>query len=145
MASLLGTEVTLVVEVERFAFRKWRSDGRLHFISPLPSPFAYGSVPGELGGDGDPLDVILLGASPPRGAEVTTPVRAVARFVDEGEVDDKLICKVGPLTAADRALLVLFFAVYAPAKRAAAAWRGARGPTRFLGLEEVPPPGAPPR
>lgn len=65
-------------------------------INYLGYPANYGSIPGtalpkELGGDGDPLDVIVLGQAVPRGAVVDTRVIGVLKMLDGGEQDDKLI------------------------------------------------------
>jgi inorganic pyrophosphatase len=53
-------------------------------------------VPGTLqsakdGGDGDPLDVIVLGPAHERGALVPVRLIGVLRLRDDGERDDKLI------------------------------------------------------
>jgi inorganic pyrophosphatase len=42
-------EVEVVIEVPRGSFLKRRSTGHIDFISPLPCPFNYGSVPIYLG------------------------------------------------------------------------------------------------
>jgi inorganic pyrophosphatase len=65
-------------------------------INYLAYPANYGSIPGtalpkELGGDGDPLDVIVLGQAVPRGEVVDTRVIGVLKMLDGGEQDDKLI------------------------------------------------------
>ena len=53
-------EVDVVVEVPRGSFLKRGSTGRVDFISPLPCPFNYGSVPQYLGLEGDLLDAVVL-------------------------------------------------------------------------------------
>lgn len=65
-------------------------------INYLAYPANYGAIPGtalpkELGGDGDPLDVIVLGQAVPRGEVVDTRVIGVLKMLDGGEQDDKLI------------------------------------------------------
>ena len=47
--------------------------------------------PEEIGGDGDPLDVLLLGEAVPRGAYVKGKLVGVMYMKDHGETDDKLI------------------------------------------------------
>ena len=54
-------EVEVVIEVPRFSFLKRGSTGHIDFISPLPCPFNYGSVPTHLGMEGDLLDALVLG------------------------------------------------------------------------------------
>ena len=113
---------------------KRRADGSVDFVSPLPCPFNYGSIPGVLGGDGDPLDAVLLGAGLPRGARARAVVVDVVWFTDEGAIDDKLVCV--PVGVADpgRAAVRWFFAVYAVAKRVRALLRGRRGAVRYDGV-----------
>jgi inorganic pyrophosphatase len=45
----------------------------------------------ERGGDGDPLDILVLGASLPRGSVVDVKVIGMILLVDSGEGDDKLL------------------------------------------------------
>ena len=47
--------------------------------------------PEEIGGDGDPLDVLLLGEAVPRGAYVKGKLIGVMYMKDHGETDDKLL------------------------------------------------------
>ena len=54
-------ELEVVIEVPRGSFLKRASTGRVDFISPLPCPFNYGSVPVYLGLEGDLLDALVLG------------------------------------------------------------------------------------
>lgn len=65
-------------------------------VNYLGYPGNYGAIPGtalpkELGGDGDPLDVIVLGQAAPRGEIVDVRVIGVLKMLDGGEQDDKLI------------------------------------------------------
>lgn len=45
----------------------------------------------EKGGDGDPLDVLVLGPAQPRGSVIEAKVIGVLEFLDGGEQDDKLL------------------------------------------------------
>ena len=60
-------EVEVVIEIPRGSFLKRGSTGHLDFISPLPCPFNYGSVPKFLGLEGDLLDALVLGPRLPLG------------------------------------------------------------------------------
>jgi inorganic pyrophosphatase len=137
----LPDRVTVVIEVPRGGWVKRRADGRVRYVSPVPCPFDYGSVPGISGGDGDPLDAVVLGPGHLRGARVDVPVRGVVRFVDAGRPDDKLVCADHPPTRAERWLVVGFFRFYARAKRLLRAVGLGRpaaghGDTRYLAYEE---------
>ncbi|MFC7356671.1 inorganic diphosphatase [Jejudonia soesokkakensis] len=63
----------------------------------LPYPANYGFVPSTLsdpaiGGDGDPIDVMLIAETLPSGTIIEAIPVAMLRLVDEGETDDKVIC-----------------------------------------------------
>ena len=45
----------------------------------------------ENGGDGDPLDIIVLGPPVPRSSVVKCKIVGVLRLLDRGEQDDKLL------------------------------------------------------
>lgn len=125
----LGEDVEVVLEVSRFSFVKRRPDGRVHFVSPLPTLFNYGSVPGTHAADGDPLDAVVLGPRRVRGTLVRGRLLGVIDFVDHGVPDPKLV--VGSvLTRRDVRTLEAFFRVYARAKRVL---DPGLGETRFVG------------
>lgn len=100
--------VQIVVEIPTGTTQKWevnKVDGKLHWeikdgkpriIKYLGYPGNYGMVPRTLlsyenGGDGDPLDVLVLGPPVKRGTVIKTKVIGVLNLSDGGEQDDKLI------------------------------------------------------
>lgn len=130
----VGETCEVVIEYPRWSAVKRRGDGSVDFVSPIPCPYNYGHVPGVLSGDGDPLDAVVLGPRLAAGARLRVRVVGVIDFVDAGQADPKVICSAsGRWTAGQRRGLELFFSVYALGKRALAAARGLRGPTRFAG------------
>ena len=132
-----ASPVRVVVDSPRGSCIKRHDDGRIDFVSPIPCPFNYGSVPGTQSGDGDRIDALVLGPTLARGAQVERVVVAVVRFIDAGEPDPKWVCSEAPLTAREELQLVTFFRVYALAKRALNALRGRAGQTRYEGLTHV--------
>lgn len=128
----LGAWVEVLIDAPRGTFVKRRADGSVDFVSPLPTPFNYGDVPGEWGGDGDPLDAVVLGPRLPRGHRGRYRVVGVVAFTDAGRTDNKLVC--GHAGPGARAAIVAFFTTYAVAKRALAWWRGLPGDTTFHGV-----------
>jgi inorganic pyrophosphatase len=124
-----------VIDSPRGSVIKRADDGGIDFVSPLPCPFNYGSVPGTVSGDGDRVDAVVLGARLPAGTRVRVKVLAVARFVDAGDEDPKWICGQPPLRDVARLQVDAFFRVYALAKRALNRARGKHGATRYDGLE----------
>jgi inorganic pyrophosphatase len=135
MVSSLPERVRVCIEVPRGGFVK-REGARVEYVSPLPSPFNYGCVPDTPAPDGDPLDAVVLGPRLGLGATVDVPVHAVVRFLDDGAVDDKLVCG-GPPSPADLRRVARFFRVYAVARRWMNRARGRWGETRFNGVERV--------
>jgi inorganic pyrophosphatase len=101
--------VRAIVEIPAGTSAKWEvskddpkavywelKDDKPRVINYMAYPANYGSIPGtalpkELGGDGDPLDVIVLGQAVPRGEVVDVRVIGVLKMLDGGEQDDKLI------------------------------------------------------
>lgn len=101
--------VRAIVEIPTGTSAKWEvskedpeavyweyKDGEPRVVNYLGYPGNYGAIPGtalpkELGGDGDPLDVIILGQAVPRGEIVDVRVIGVLKMLDGGEQDDKLI------------------------------------------------------
>ena len=64
--------------------------------TPMRYPGNYGFVPqtllsSESGGDGDPLDVLVLGPAIEQGEVVECKLIGVLKLLDSGEQDDKLI------------------------------------------------------
>lgn len=109
--------VEVMIEIPRWSFLKRGSTGRLDFVSPLPCPFNYGSVPRYLGLDGDLLDAVVLGPRVARGTRVESSVIGSVGLSERGMYDDKLICSARPITRAQRFRIVAFFHVYGAAKR----------------------------
>jgi len=107
-------DINVVVEIPSGTTEKWevdKSSGNLKLefeyneprvIHYLGYPCNYGMVPQtllpvELDGDGDPLDVLILGPPIQRGSVVKCKLIGVLEMMDRGEQDDKLIA-VAPNT-----------------------------------------------
>ena len=103
--------VNVVVEIPTGTTAKWevdKTDGSLRWefrngvprvVQYLGYPGNYGMVPRTLlavedGGDGDPLDVLVIGDPVERGTVVRVNLLGVLRLLDGGEVDDKLIAVI---------------------------------------------------
>ncbi|MBK8096485.1 MAG: inorganic diphosphatase [Planctomycetes bacterium] len=111
--------VSAVVEIPTGATEKWEvkldgvmrwdiKNGKPRFVQYLGYPANYGIVPRALlgrdqGGDGDPLDILVLGPSLPRGTVIAVKVLGTIRLIENGEKDDKLIAVTpdSPLADAD--------------------------------------------
>ena len=120
-------QVDVVIEIPRGSFVKRGSTGHVDFLSPLPCPFNYGSVPQLIGLEGDLLDAVVLGPRLPFGAMVRAPAWGAVAQVDRGMMDHKLICCAEPIDESQRRAILRFFHVYALGKGLLNLLRGARG------------------
>lgn len=127
-------QLEVLVEHPRHAILKRREDGSIDFVSPLPCPYNYGSVPGTRAADGDREDALVLGPRLPKGTRMQTRVLARANFYDAGSFDGKWVCGQS-MSERERQGLVLFFSVYARCKAMLNWLRGVHGKTSFEGLE----------
>jgi inorganic pyrophosphatase len=108
--------VQVLIEVPRGSFLKRGSLGHVDFVSPLPCPYNYGSIPTHIGLEGDLLDAVVLGPRLPLGRTVTVPAWGAVTLVDRGIADDKLICSAMPVTKRQRDAVLRFFRFYALCK-----------------------------
>ena len=127
--------VRVRIETPRGGTVKWRATGEVDYVSPLPSPFNYGCVPGTLSPDGDPLDALVLGPRLPAGHEGAHLVWGWVDFVDDGQADPKLVCGPSAPTRLDRLRLQAFFRAYARFKAVLNRVRGGRGATALRGVQ----------
>lgn len=120
-------ELEVVIEIPRGSFLKRGSTGSIDFISPLPCPFNYGSVPSYIGLEGDLLDAVVLGPRLPRGSRIRVKAWGAVVLTDRGMTDDKLICSDQPLSQAQRRNVLRFFRFYALCKGVLNTWRRRSG------------------
>jgi len=116
-------EVEVVIEIPRGSFLKRGSTGQVDFVSPLPCPFNYGSVPRYLGLEGDLLDAVVLGPRLAAGTRLRVGAWGAVSLTDRGMSDDKLICSRLPVTASQRRHVLRFFRFYARCKGLLNLWR----------------------
>jgi len=100
--------IMVVVEIPTGTNAKWEVDkatgglkrefkkGKPRTVAYLGYPGNYGMIPRTIlseksGGDGDPLDVLLLGPALPRGTVIEARAIGVLKLLDDGEQDDKII------------------------------------------------------
>lgn len=129
--------IEVTIEIPCGSFLKRGSTGKLDFISPLPCPFNYGSIPAFIGLDGDLLDAVVLGPRLPLGTTVKVPVRGAVGMIDQGVHDDKLICSFSPIPRWKQRLILLFFMIYAKAKTLLNLVRGNKGGNSCEGWRDV--------
>lgn len=92
-------EINVVIEIPKGSIQKieWRRDMGCFMLDRLePEIFAkptnYGFIPQTLDEDGDELDVLLISDQKlTTGIFTKAKVLGVMHFVDDGEVDDKII------------------------------------------------------
>ena len=92
--------INAIVEVSAGTINKYEiitESGQLKLdrvgYSSLSYPFTYGAIPKTWDYDGDPLDVEIVNITEPLipGSLVEVRIIGVMKFVDGGEVDDKII------------------------------------------------------
>lgn len=100
--------INVVIEIPTGTIDKWEVDkksgnmtwefrnGSPRKVNYLGYPGNYGMIPQtllpkSLGGDGDPLDVIVLGPSVKRGSVIKAKLIGALKLLDDGEQDDKLV------------------------------------------------------
>jgi inorganic pyrophosphatase len=115
--------VRVRIEIPRGGFLKRGSTGRIDFVSPLPCPFNYGSVPAYVGLEGDLLDAVVLGPRLAAGSELSTLAWGAVTMTDRGMSDDKLICSTAPLRPEQQRAVLRFFRFYARCKGLLNLWR----------------------
>jgi inorganic pyrophosphatase len=108
--------VDVLIEIPRGSFIKRGSTGQVDFVSPLPCPFNYGSVPRYVGLEGDLLDAVVLGPRLPIGARTQVIAWGAVTLTDRGMSDDKLICSHLPMSHRQRRMVLRFFHFYARCK-----------------------------
>lgn len=127
-------EMMALIEIPSGSFTKYEVDADTgHLIAdrfqsmPVKYPANYGSLPQTIGGDGDPLDVLVLTREPlaPMSFIKVRPIGTL-QMVDGGEADEKIIAvpvsKVDPtyddiedisdLPQIEKDRIEKFFAVY---------------------------------
>lgn len=93
-------EINVVVEIPTGSNHKieWDRENACFMLDRVePMAFAkpcnYGFIPQTLDEDGDELDALIITDQPlTTGIYLTAKVLGVMKFVDDGEVDDKIIC-----------------------------------------------------
>ncbi len=100
--------INVIVEIpagDNNKWELWKKDGSIRWefqnnsfrkIKYLPYISNYGFLPQtlfskDIGGDGDPIDVILLGERLERGSVVKSKILGVINMTDEGRFDSKII------------------------------------------------------
>lgn len=95
-----GGVINTVIEIPKWSTLKIEWNRKLAIFeldrvepSIFAKPVNYGFIPQTLDEDGDELDTLVLTNDPiPTGVYLKAKVVGVMRFVDDGEVDDKIIC-----------------------------------------------------
>ena len=118
-------EALMLVEIPQGSTEKTEFDprtGRLVVDRVLPDslgyPAAYGSFPCTLGGDGDPLDVLVITDSVLRkGTTLRVRPIAVLGMIDAGALDDKLLAvpvssPLSEVPLEEQRRIARFFSIY---------------------------------
>lgn len=141
-----GTNRKIEYDPAAGLFRQDTLAGAPRRIAFLPYPANYGFIPSTLmdterGGDGDPLDVLVIAEAVPTGTVMEVRPVAALRLLDEGAADTKIIA-----VPVDSALLLFpledlddLLTVYDPVRRIIQEWfvfYEGWGNTNLLGWED---------
>ncbi len=99
-----GTNKKIEYHKTKKKFLVDQREGKDRIIDFLPYPGNYGFIPStfsdpEQGGDGDAVDVLILGESKNTGSIIGIIPIAVFKLIDEGELDYKIIAIPADLKA----------------------------------------------
>ena len=91
--------VNVIVEIPRFSQNKYEYDHESdtikldrHLLVAMGYPAEYGFIPDTLGGDGDPLDVLVITEFPTfPGCLIESKILGMCIMTDENGRDEKLI------------------------------------------------------
>jgi inorganic pyrophosphatase len=101
--------INVVIEISKGMREKWKISksskgdlarefymGKLKNIKYKPYPVNYGIIPQtvlplRIGGDGDPLDAIVLGSPITQGKVIKVKILGIIRMTDFGDIDDKIV------------------------------------------------------
>lgn len=91
--------VNVIVEIPRFSQNKYEYDHETHSIKldrhllvSMGYPAEYGFIPDTLGGDGDPLDALVITEFPTfPGCLIESKILGMCIMTDENGRDEKLI------------------------------------------------------
>ncbi len=91
-----GTNHKIEYDKEKKEFVVDQRNGKDRIIDFLPYPGNYGFIPStymdpSVGGDGDALDVLVIGETLPTGTVIPVKPIATLMLLDEGEEDTKII------------------------------------------------------
>tara|TARA_B100000965_G_scaffold24483_1_gene18361 strand:+ start:30247 stop:30861 length:615 start_codon:yes stop_codon:yes gene_type:complete len=91
-----GSSKKKKVSTDGFSIIQEYKSGSERVVKYLPYPFNYGFLPKTLesfesGGDGDALDVILIGRSVEEGIVVKSKVIGIIYMIDKNEIDNKIL------------------------------------------------------
>jgi len=124
-----GTNTKIEYDVKAGTFKPDQEDNKDRVVAFLPYPGNYGFIPStmmdtEKGGDGDALDVLVIGESRPTGSVLKAKPIGTLILKDGGEWDTKIIAI--PIDESERTLKADNFLTlmldHDPAKRIIEEW-----------------------
>ena len=124
-----GTNDKLEFNAETGSFEQDMIGETPRVVEFLPYPGNYGFIPGTSmdksgGGDGDALDILVIGASQPTGTLLEVQPIAILKLLDGGEEDHKIIAI--PTNTADQIIksnnFMDFLITYDAAKKIIEDW-----------------------
>lgn len=122
-------EIKVKIDTPRFSFKKYKDDGSVDYISPIPFTTNYGSILDTISEEGDKVDAFVLGKTMKKGEVQSVLVVGKIDFYDRGKYDPKYICSMKPVSALDKLNVWIFFNLFAISKMILNKLRGKKGKT----------------
>ena len=131
-------KVKVKIDTPRFSFKKYKDDGSVDYISPIPFTTNYGNIIGTTSEEGDKTDAFVLGKTMKKGEVQIVSVVGKIEFYDNGKYDPKYICSDKPVSAIDKLNVLLFFNLFALSKMILNKLRGKKGKTGVMKISFSP-------
>ena len=125
-------ELNVLIDTPKFSFIKYKDNGSIDYISPIPFTVNYGSVLNTTSEEGDKSDAIVLGKKLKKGTTIKVPVVGKIEFYDRGIYDPKYICSDKEVSLVDKINVRLLFTLFSLARKTLNKLRGKKGKTKLI-------------
>lgn len=122
----------VLIDTPKFSFIKYKDNGSIDYISPIPFTVNYGNVLDTISEEGDRFDAIVLGKKLKKGIVIRVPMVGKIEFYDRGIYDPKYIYSDKKVSLIDKINVRLLFTLFFLAKKTLNKLRGKKGKTKLI-------------
>jgi inorganic pyrophosphatase len=128
-------KLNVLIATPKFSFIKYKDNGKIDYISPIPFTVNYGNIPEMISAEGDKADAFILGKRIKK--EIIKEVMIVGKidFYDRGIYDPKYICSDRYVSLIDKINVIVFFTLFSFAKKILNKLRGKKGKTKLVKID----------